>query len=125
MIGQREKFMFEAVARRVSLAELKIMYPSNAQMYEEVVRLIAEVLSTQDAPKYKIGGSYVSAEAVKERFRLLTATHIDAVVFSLTSTDRQIHNIKAYIIAMLYNAPTTTELALAAQVSADSADFGY
>lgn len=47
------------------------------------------------------------AERVKARFRQLDSSHIEYVLEALRNTTTQIRNIRAYLLATLYNAPVT------------------
>ncbi|MCM1166663.1 MAG: DUF6017 domain-containing protein [Lachnospiraceae bacterium] len=46
---------------------------------------------------------------VKSRFLKLDSSHIDYVLTSLKENTSEVRNIRAYLITMLYNAPTTID----------------
>ena len=55
----------------------------------------------------------------RERFRLITADHIAAILESLRANRTQVLNPKAYLLAALFNAPTSANNQVAMQVSHD------
>lgn len=59
------------------------------------------------APTIRISGDAVPTEAVKDRFWQLDRSHIEYVLDALKKTTTQIHNIRAYLLTALYNAPVT------------------
>lgn len=56
---------------------------------------------------------------VRERFRLITSDHITGILESLWENHAQVRNPKAYLLAALFNAPTSTNNQITMQVSHD------
>ena len=50
------------------------------------------------------------AEVVRSRLKKLNADHIRFVLDSLAENTAPVRNVKQYLLAMLYNAPTTMNL---------------
>ena len=50
------------------------------------------------------------AEVVRSRLKKLNADHIRFVLDSLAENTAPVRNMKQYLLAMLYNAPTTMNL---------------
>ena len=79
-----------------------------------IVSLIADTCSTRK-PSIRIGGELRKTEEVKRRLLSLEYEDIEAVLKSiynpdsLTTTNRKIKNMKAYLLTALYNAPGTSE----------------
>ena len=48
-------------------------------------------------------------EVVKKRFRELTSSHIDTLLWSMKRSSREIRNIRGYLLTSLFQAPTTKE----------------
>ena len=57
----------------------------------------------------RISGVPYSVEVVKKRFRELTSSHIDTLLWSMKRSNREIRNIRSYLLTSLFQAPTTTE----------------
>lgn len=73
---------------------------------ESLLELMAAVLCST-AATVRIGGEVLPAEAVRRRFRQLDSEHIKYIVEALRQTTTKIHNIRAYLLTALYNAPVT------------------
>ena len=85
---------------------------------EGVTDLIADVL-TSTQPTIQIGREKVSIQAVVSRFRKLDETHIQYMFDCLRKSTKKIHNIRAYLLTSLYNAPTTIGQFYQAEVQHD------
>ncbi|MCM1277043.1 MAG: DUF6017 domain-containing protein [Lachnospiraceae bacterium] len=73
---------------------------------DEIVELMLDVIcSTSETVRTNSGG--MPHEAVKQRFLELNGNHIDYVLTALKKNSTDVHNIRAYLITALYNAPTT------------------
>lgn len=94
----------EDIKRQIDFDILREKYPH--EDIESLVELMADLL-TSTAPTLRIGGSDLPAERVKARFRQLDSSHIEYVLEALRNTTTQIRNIRAYLLAALYNAPVT------------------
>ena len=57
-----------------------------------------------------IAGDDKPAEVVRSRLKKLNADHIRFVLESLAENTAPVRNMKQYLLAMLYNAPTTMNL---------------
>ena len=84
------------------------------------VELIAEICASGRG-YIRVNGTDVPAELVKERFLKLNSEHIQYVMECLRSCTTQVVNIRAYILAALYNAPVTMDHYYTTQVSHDRA----
>ena len=62
------------------------------------------------------------AEVVRSRFMKLNADHIRFVLDSLAENTAPVRNMKQYLLAMLYNAPTTMQLSYQNQTNHDLAN---
>ncbi len=71
-----------------------------------LVELMADILD-YPAPTLRIGSTSLPAKTVKSRFWKLDQSHIEYVLDALKSTTSEIHNIRAYLLTALYNAPAT------------------
>ena len=85
---------------------------------EGITDLITDVL-TSTQPTVQIGREKVPIQAVRSRFRKLDETHIEYVFDCLRKSTKKIHNIRAYLLTSLYNAPTTIGQFYQAEVQHD------
>ena len=86
-------------------------YPLLAESYpnddpESLVELVCEVLCSS-MPSIRLGGENLPMTRVKARYRRLRFEHIAYVLDSLRQSESRIHNIKAYLLRALYDAPVT------------------
>ena len=56
---------------------------------------------------FRISGDDFPAEVVKSRFLKLNSTHIQYVMDCMRENTTYVRNIKKYLLAALYNAPST------------------
>ena len=68
---------------------------------DELVELIV------DRKTIRIAGDDYPAEVVKSRFMKLDSSHIEYVLSSMQENTTYVRNIKKYLLAALYNAPST------------------
>ena len=86
---------------------------------DELVELMLEAALTTD-PAIGIGrGKKYPTALVRERFRQITSDHIVGVLASLQESRAKVRNPKAYLLAALFNAPTSANNQVAMQVSHD------
>ncbi|MFI3226949.1 MAG: DUF6017 domain-containing protein [Clostridia bacterium] len=74
----------------------------------EIAELIIETLC-QSNETINIAGQEYPSQLVKERFLSLDSTHIEYVIECISDTKSNIKNIKRYMLATLFNAPTTMD----------------
>ena len=67
----------------------------------------------------RIAGDDYPAELVKSKFMKLDSSHIEFVFDCLSKNTSEIRNIKKYLLAMLFNAPSTINGYYAALVAHD------
>ena len=72
----------------------------------EILELILETVCTS-RKTIRIGGEDFPAEVVKSRFMKLGQFHVEYVFDCISKNTTKIHNIKAYLLTTLYNAPVT------------------
>ena len=76
------------------------------EQLDEVVELIAETLCSRKKTIVIAGDEY-PAEMVKEKLLRITASHIEYVFDCLRQNTTYVRNIKKYLLASLFNAPST------------------
>ena len=94
---------------------------------EDIIYQIVDLLVDTCATKRKIlrvAGDDRPAEVVRSRFMKLNADHIKFVLKCLAENSSPIRNMKQYLLASLYNAPTTMQLYYQNQTNHDFAKRG-
>ena len=83
--------------------------PSNRAQLDEFVEIMLEVALAR-APTMKIGrdAEYPTA-FVQQRFQQITATHIEKVLDGIQENTTRVWNTRAYLLAALFNAPSTMD----------------
>ena len=87
---------------------------------DEMVSIIGQVYNVR-SPTMTIGGCVYATDYVQSRFRKLTAEHVEYVLDCMDANTSKIKNVSAYLIAALFNAPTTIESYYRAEVNHDMA----
>ena len=90
----------------------------DADVLDEIVYLIPETVCSA-RKSMRIAGDEYPAELVKSKFLKLTGDHIEFVIDCLKQNTTQIRNIKKYLLAALFNAPSTMGSYYTAKVNHD------
>ena len=88
------------------------------QEIDEIVELMTETVAINNKP-VKINGTLIPAEIVKSRFLKINHGDIDYLLFALSRNTTKVKNIRAYLIAAIYNAKTTQNNYYGAEVRHD------
>lgn len=86
---------------------------------DELVELMVDVMMMPDHAMLRIAGVERPAAVVKERFMKLDHSHMVYVTGCLKRNTNRVENIKAYLLATLYNAPMTIDNYYRADVNYD------
>ena len=83
--------------------------PCNREQLNEFVEIMLEVALSR-SPTMKIGrdAEYPTA-FVQRRFEQLTSAHIEKVLDGIRENTTRVWNTRAYLLAALFNAPSTTD----------------
>jgi len=86
-----------------------ISTPANREQIDEFVEIMLEVAMAR-SPTIKIGrdAEYPTA-LVQDRFEQIDAAHIEKVLDGIRENTTRVRNTKAYLLAALFNAPTSTD----------------
>ena len=115
---ERYRFYFQD---KLEIPILEKNFPHDREILMEILELIVETVTSRK--KFlRICGEEKPKEVVKSRLMKLDSMHIQYVMECLKSNTTQVRNIKQYLLATLYNAPTTIDSYYAAQVRHD---FGW
>ena len=85
-------------------------------LLDEIVSLILETVCTR-RKTIRIAGDDYPAELVKAKFMKLNSSHIEFVLDCMKENTTKIRNIKQYLKAVLFNAPSTIDSYYTALVS--------
>lgn len=95
-----------------------IVDSTNQGRLDEIVELIVETVCSEK-PYITVSGIEYPAALVKERLMQINSLHIEYIFSCLEKSSHEIHNIKRYLLATLFNAPTTMSSYYEAQVRHD------
>ena len=96
------------------------LYPDDEDTLYQIVNLLVDTCAT-NRKTLRIAGDDKPAEVVRSRFMKLNADHIRFVLKCLAENSSPIRNMKQYLLASLYNAPTTMQLSYQNQTNHDLA----
>ena len=99
------------------------LYPDDEDTLYQIVDLLVDTCAT-NRKTLRIAGDDKPAEVVRSRFMKLNADHIRFVLKCLAENSSPIRNMKQYLLASLYNAPTTMQLSYQNQTNHDLAMRG-
>ena len=94
--------------------------PDDEDTIYQIVDLLVDTCAT-NRKTLRIAGDDKPAEVVRSRFMKLNADHIRFVLKCLAENSSPIRNMKQYLLASLYNAPTTMQLSYQNQTNHDLA----
>ena len=97
---------------------LIINNPMEKIRIDEIVELITETVCTS-REYLTIAGDDYPAELVKSKFLKIDSEHIEYVLDSLRKNTSDVRNIKKYMLAVLFNAPSTIDSYYSALVNHD------
>lgn len=95
----------ERVKEQIEYDALLSREEYDEEQLQEVVRLIGDTLCR--AGPVSMGGGEIPESAVKKRMRELTAEHV-AYALDKCNAVEGVRNRRAYLLALLYNAPSST-----------------
>ena len=85
---------------------LKQRYPLYLDDLNEIIELLVETVCAKRKTT-RISGADFPHEIVRSRFLKLDSSHIEFVMDCLQKNTTQVRNMKQYLLAVLFNAPTT------------------
>lgn len=89
-------------------------------LLDELVDIMVETVCTQ-RKTIRIASDNYPAEVVRSKFLKLTAEHIEYVADCFRANTSKVRNIKQYLRAMLFNAPSTMDSYYTSKVAHDMA----
>ncbi len=105
-MGSEADAYAELIRENIELDILKERYPYEQELLDGIYDLILETVLCQNK-SIVIASSRYSMNLVKGKFMKLNSMHIEYAMDCLKKTTTQVYNIKKYLLATLFNAPST------------------
>ena len=121
-MSQREQ-LEEYFSQSLEVELLLRLCPDDEDIIYQIVDLLVDTCATK-RKMLRVAGDDRPAEVVRSRFMKLNADHIKFVLKCLAENSSPIRNMKQYLLASLYNAPTTMQLYYQNQTNHDLAKRG-
>ena len=106
------------IKENISYEDLLKVYPEEEEMLNGIYDLILEIMLCEKK-RIIIGRAEKPIEFVKEQFMKLRYKHIVYVMSCMRENTSSIDNIKQYMLATLFNAPSTISSYYQAKVNND------
>ena len=97
-------------------------YPYEQELLDGIFDLILETVLCKSESIVIASNRYPTA-VVKSKFLKLNSSHIEYVIDCIKENTTKVHNIKKYLLAILFNAPTTMSGYYQAEVNHDFPQF--
>ena len=108
----------EIIKENIEYGILAVKLKPDIAMLDEIVDLLTETVCTQK-DSVIIAGDVYPAAVVKSKLLKLNAEHIEYVLDCMKSNTTEVRNIKKYLLAALFNAPSTMDSYYTARVNHD------
>ena len=108
----------QLIRENIRYEDLLITHPEDSDLIEGIVQLILETELCHQA-YILIASNCYPAELVKSRFLKLRYGHIEYILRCLQRNTTKVKNIRKYLLAALFNAPSTMEGYYRAEVNHD------
>ena len=96
----------ELILENIEYDCLKQRYPLYLDDLNEIIELLVETVCAKRKPT-RISGADFPHAIVRSRYLKLDSSHIEFVMDCLQKNTTQVRNMKQYLLAVLFNAPTT------------------
>lgn len=117
---KNRKLLEEYFSRSLEVELLLRLYPDDEDTIYQIVDLLVDTCDSK-RKLIRIAGDDKPAELVLSRLKKLNADHIRFVLDCLAANTSPIRNMKQYLLAALFNAPTTIQLYYQNKVNHDLA----
>ncbi|MBE5907981.1 MAG: replication initiator protein A [Lachnospiraceae bacterium] len=115
--------LMEKMREQLGIEALIYDHPEDRELYEEICDLVVETLLRQDK-SIVIASSRYPSDLVKRKLQRLSMFHVQYVVDCLSNATSKVRNIKQYMLASMFNAPSTIKSYYQTQVNHDMASGG-
>ena len=106
------------VKETIDYESLEVTHHDDMRQVDEIVNLIVETVMCKN-DKILIASDWYPASLVKKKFLMLTYSHIEYVLHCMRGNTTKVKNIKKYLLAALFNAPSTMNGYYQAEVNHD------
>jgi hypothetical protein len=106
------------VKETVDYESLEVTHHDDMRQVDEIVNLIVETVMCKN-DKILIASNWYPTALVKKKFLMLTYSHIEYVLHCMRGNTTKVKNIKKYLLAALFNAPSTMNGYYQAEVNHD------
>ena len=117
---KNRKLLEEYFSRSLEIELLLRLYPDDEDTIYQIVDLLVDTCDSK-RKLIRIAGDDKPAEVGLSRLKKLNADHIRFVLDCLAANTSPIRNMKQYLLAALFNAPTTIQLYYQNKVNHDLA----
>ena len=117
---KNRKLLEEYFSRSLEVELLLRLYPDDEDTIYQIVDLLVDTCDSK-RKLIRIAGDDKPAEVVLSRLKKLNADHIRFVLDCLAANTSPMRNMKQYLLAALFNAPTTIQLYYQNKVNHDLA----
>jgi len=117
---KNRELLEEYFSRSLEIELLLRLYPDDEDTIYQIVDLLVDTCDSK-RKLIRIAGDDKPAEVVLSRLKKLNADHIRFVLDCLAANTSPIRNMKQYLLAALFNAPTTIQLYYQNKVNHDLA----
>ena len=117
---KNRKLLEEYFSRSLEIELLLRLYPDDEDTIYQIVDLLVDTCDSK-RKLIRIAGDDKPAEVVLSQLKKLNADHIRFVLDCLAANTSPIRNMKQYLLAALFNAPTTIQLYYQNKVNHDLA----
>lgn len=123
MMGSDEMSTYsELIKENIDYDILLKHYPYEHELVEGIYDLILETVLNQ-SESILIASNQYPASLVQSKFLKLDSSHVEYVINCLQNNTTKVKNIKKYLLAALFNAPTTIKGYYQAEVNYDMPQF--
>ena len=112
----------ELIRENLSVDLMKQRYPMDSEDIDGIYDLVLETVLCRNKTIVIASNEYPT-KLVRQKFLKLNHMHMEYVLGCMKDNTTKIRNIKKYLLAALFNAPTTMSGYFAAEVSHDMAEY--
>ena len=94
------------VKETIDYESLEVTHHDDMRQVDEIVNLLVETVMCKN-DQILIASNWYPASLVKKKFLMLTYSHIEYVLHCMRGNTTKVKNIKKYLLASLFNAPST------------------
>ncbi len=121
-MGSEVEAYIELIKDNLEWDIVKDRYPYDKELLDGIFDLILETVLCKSESIVIASNRYPTA-VVKSKFLKLSSSHIEYVIDCFKANTTKVHNIKKYLLATLFNAPTTISGYYQAEVNHDMPQF--